>query len=57
MLSSPVPWPRTAVQPQGFPWSIAPTDLPQAPFGSAPPFFVVPPPLSPRENRWAVGNA
>lgn len=38
------------------PRSTAPTDLPQAPSGSAPPFFVVPPPLSPRENRGAVGS-
>lgn len=38
------------------PRSTALTDLPQAPSGSAPPFFVVPPPLSPRENRGAVGS-
>lgn len=48
--------PRTALQPQRLPWSTAPTDLLQAPSGSAPPFFVVSPPLSPRENRGAVGS-
>ena len=46
--------PRTAVLPQRFPSSTAPTDLPQTPSGSAPPFFVIP--SSSEPTRKSRGN-